>query len=83
MKTSFSGQAVAMPSQLTISAQLPDMVTGTSVSFQCSASGGMPPYSFSQTGFPASLSISSGGLVTGTWPSSNFSYTISVADANG
>jgi hypothetical protein len=39
---------------------------GTPVSLQLSATGGTPPYTWSATGLPAGLSISSGGLISGT-----------------
>src|SRR5262249_52252495 len=39
---------------------------GTAVSLTLSASGGTPPYTFSATGLPAGLSISSSGVISGT-----------------
>jgi hypothetical protein len=39
---------------------------GTAVSLQLSASGGTAPYTWTATGLPAGLSISSSGLISGT-----------------
>ena len=39
---------------------------GTAVSLQLSATGGTPPYTWSATGLPAGLTISSSGLISGT-----------------
>jgi hypothetical protein len=57
---------------------------GTAVSLQLSASGGTGPYTFTATGLPAGLSISSGGLISGT-PSAagSFSVTATARDTKG
>lgn len=50
------------------------------------AAGGSGPYSFSATGLPPGLSISSGGTVSGTPTAiagSPYSVTVTVTDANG
>lgn len=50
---------------------------GTAVSLQLAASGGTAPYTWSATGLPAGLSISSSGQVTGT-PTTAGSYSVKV-----
>ena len=52
-------------------------VVGTPVSLTLSASGGTPPYTWTASGLPAGLSISSGGVISGT-PSTVASYTVTV-----
>ncbi|TQM84747.1 subtilisin family serine protease [Saccharothrix saharensis] len=52
-------------------------VVGTPVSLQLSASGGTAPYTFSATGLPAGLSISSSGLISGT-PTTTGTYSVTV-----
>ncbi|MEU4766790.1 S8 family serine peptidase [Actinosynnema sp. NPDC023794] len=57
-------------------------VVGTAVSLQLSASGGTAPYTFSATGLPAGLSISSSGLITGTpTATGTSSVTVTATDA--
>ena len=55
---------------------------GTAVSLQLSASGGTSPYTWTATGLPAGLSISSTGLISGT-PSAagSFSVTATAKDS--
>jgi hypothetical protein len=55
---------------------------GTAVSLQLSASGGTPPYTWTATGLPTGLSISTGGLISGT-PSAagTFSVTATAKDS--
>lgn len=57
---------------------------GQAYSLQCQAAGGFSPYTWSAAGLPAGLTISSGGLISGT-PTAVFSgnVTLTVADANG
>jgi len=57
---------------------------GTAVSLQLSASGGTAPYTWTATGLPTGLSISSGGLISGT-PSAagTFSVTATAKDTTG
>ncbi|MFC0106965.1 S8 family peptidase [Kibdelosporangium aridum] len=57
---------------------------GTAVNLQLSASGGTPPYTWSATGLPPGLAISSGGLISGT-PSTagTYSVTATAADTAG
>ncbi|MEV1115748.1 S8 family serine peptidase [Actinosynnema sp. NPDC049800] len=57
-------------------------VVGTAVSLQLSASGGTAPYTFSATGLPAGLSISSSGLVSGTpTATGTSSVTVTATDS--
>ncbi|MEO9240608.1 MAG: putative Ig domain-containing protein [Jatrophihabitantaceae bacterium] len=55
---------------------------GTAASLQLSASGGTSPYTWTATGLPTGLSISSSGLISGT-PSAagTFSVTATAKDA--
>jgi hypothetical protein len=55
---------------------------GTPVSLTLSASGGTTPYTFSATGLPTGLSISSSGVISGTpTTAGTFSVTATVHDA--
>ena len=55
------------PAQLAItSSALPNAAVGQAYNQQLTASGGLQPLSWSATGFPAGLSISSSGVITGT-----------------
>ena len=57
---------------------------GTAVSLQLSASGGTSPYTWTATGLPTGLSISSSGLISGT-PSAagTYSVTATAKDSTG
>ncbi|HEX4225570.1 MAG TPA: Ig domain-containing protein [Pseudonocardiaceae bacterium] len=72
-----SGVSVANPGSQT-------GTVGTAVSLQLSASGGSAPYTWTATGLPAGLSISSGGLISGT-PSTagTSSVTATAKDSTG
>jgi hypothetical protein len=50
---------------------------GTAVSLQLSASGGTAPYTWTATGLPSGLSISSGGLISGT-PTTAGTYSVTA-----
>src|SRR5215475_7616398 len=55
---------------------------GTAVSLTLSASGGTPPYTFSATGLPTGLSISTSGTISGTpTTAGTFTVTATVHDA--
>jgi len=60
----------------------PAAVQGQAYSFQFTATGGQTPYSWSATGLPAGLTLSTGGLLSGT-PTANgsFSVTVTVTDS--
>ena len=57
---------------------------GTAASVQLSATGGTPPYTWTASGLPTGLSISSGGLISGT-PSAagTFNVTATARDNAG
>ena len=62
------------------------MQDGVSYSAQFSATGGTPPYTFSATGFPQGLTMTSGGIlggVPGEWSynANNLNGTVTVTDA--
>ncbi len=60
---------------------LPEVAQGQAYSFQMTASGGSGSYTWSATGLPAGLSISAGGLITGTpTVSGTFPVAFSVTD---
>ncbi len=65
---------------------LPGGMVGVSYSAQLTASGGIPPYTWGVTGgaLPAGLSLSTGGLLSGT-PSEygTFNFTVTVTDGGG
>ena len=64
LKLAISGGNLAITPPLPVAGQV-----GVSYSFQLSAQGGVPPYTWStvdNTTLPAGLSLSSGGLITGT-----------------
>jgi hypothetical protein len=50
---------------------------GTAVSLTLSASGGTPPYTFSATGLPTGLSISTSGTISGT-PTTAGTFTVAA-----
>ena len=50
---------------------------GTAASLQLSASGGTSPYTWTASGLPTGLSISSGGLISGT-PSAAGTFNVSA-----
>lgn len=63
-------------------ANLPDGVVGQPYSVQCSAVGGVPPYVWTATGLPAGLTMTPGGLLSGTpTVSGTVSITLSVTDS--
>jgi hypothetical protein len=58
--------------------------TGSPVSLQLSASGGTSPYTWTATGLPTGLSISSSGLISGTASAAgSYSVTATAKDASG
>ena len=57
---------------------------GTAVSLQLSASGGTAPYTWTATGLPAGLSISSGGAISGTpTTAATSNVTVTAKDSTG
>jgi hypothetical protein len=80
----FKGAGSAPPSApLTISTtSLPAGTVGTAYSATLAATGGVSPYTWSASGLPAGLSISSAGNISGTpTASGNFSASITVLDS--
>jgi uncharacterized protein (TIGR03437 family) len=65
-------------------ATLPPGTAGVAYSTPITAAGGVPPYTFSATGLPAGLSLSSSGTLTGivAVPGS-YAFTVKVADSGG
>jgi hypothetical protein len=76
--TVISGVAISTPSPL------PSGVVGTAYSsLQLTATGGTQPYTWSATGLPAGLSVSSSGLLSGTPTTAGgpFSIAVTVKDS--
>jgi hypothetical protein len=65
-------------------ATAPNGTVGVQYSTTFTAAGGTPPYSFSATGQPSTLTMSAGGTLSGT-PNApgNFIVTVTVKDAAG
>ena len=60
-------QLTVQPAALAITtATLPDAQVGVPYSFQLTESGGTPPYTWTETGLPAGLTMSPAGLISGT-----------------
>ena len=55
----------APPLQITTTT-LPNGIVGTAYTARVAATGGLAPYTFTATGLPAGLTMSSGGVITGT-----------------
>ncbi len=67
-------------------ASLPGGLVGASYSQTISATGSVPPYTFTVSAgtLPAGLTLSSGGALTGTLTTAGvFNFTVKAADANG
>jgi uncharacterized protein (TIGR03437 family) len=76
------------PSSLTIvTSSLPPATAGVLYSTTFAANGGKLPYSWSATGLPSWLSLSSVGLLSGIPPAaaagSSYNFTVSVGDSSG
>jgi len=77
------GLTVVFP-PITVSGTPPGGTVGTAYSFSFTATGGAPPYTFSASGLPAGLVISSGGAVSGTPTAAGTSnVTVTVTDSQG
>lgn len=78
-----STTAVTVPLVI-VTSSLPAATVGLPYTAQLTASGGTPPYSWSATGMPAGMTISTTGLISWT-PSAavDVSLSISVSDASG
>jgi len=72
----------ASPLRITSSSQLPAGTLGSSYTFQMAASGGVPPYTWSATGLPAGLTITSAGLISGPiGAAGSISFVVTVTDS--
>src|ERR1700693_4236569 len=84
---SFTLQVNPGPPVITTSSPLPRAKEGTQVNFALQASGGVSPYTWTATGLPAFLSLSTAGLLSGTPPAGgsagSYSFSITVTDAAG
>lgn len=74
---------LASPPIITTASPLPSATVGISYSQAIIASGGTPPYSFSAAIFPAGLTLSAAGILSGI-PSTpgTFTFTVQVRDAS-
>jgi hypothetical protein len=67
-----------VPADLAIvTASLPDGVVGIAYSASLTASGGVPPYSWTVTGLPDGLTATTGGVISGT-PTTPGKFTVVV-----
>jgi hypothetical protein len=75
---------IAPPPLVIPTATAPNGTVGTQYSTTFSATGGAPPYVFSATGQPSTLTMSAAGTLSGT-PAAPGSFTlvVTVKDANG
>ena len=75
---------IAVPTLIITSAAVPSGTVGTALSATFTASGGVPPYTWSATGLPAGLSLSTGGVLSGTPTAPGTpSFTVAVKDNAG
>jgi hypothetical protein len=74
---------IAPPPLVIATASAPNGTVGTAYSVTFSAQGGTPPYVFSATGQPSTLTMSAGGTLSGT-PAApgTFTVAVTVKDAN-
>jgi Putative Ig domain len=73
-----------VPPPLTLNGTIGDLALGTAVNAKFSATGGVPPYSFSAAGALPSGTTFSNAAITGTANTvGTFLFTISVADSTG
>ncbi len=77
-KTSQSFAVTIAPGRLTITTtSLPNGALGAAYSATLAATGGAPPYTWSATGLPTGLAISTAGAMSGT-PTAAGSFTVAV-----
>jgi len=82
--SSASFQVAIAPALAINTTSLPPFQVNAPYSLTLSASGGWPPYNWSVTGLPSTISLASGGQLTGT-PTATGSYNLTecVADSLG
>ncbi|MGO9255739.1 MAG: beta strand repeat-containing protein [Bryobacteraceae bacterium] len=83
-------QVVAIPRLTILTTSLPAGQAGAPYTFTLMATGGLPfpaplpPYKWSATGLPNSLTLSNAGVINGTWTTAgNFNVVITVNDNSG
>jgi hypothetical protein len=80
---SFTIRIAVAPLSIT-TGSLANPTAGTAYSASVAATGGVPPYTFSASGLPAGLSISSGGAISGTTTApGSASVSVTVKDSAG
>ncbi|HKT04237.1 MAG TPA: putative Ig domain-containing protein [Rugosimonospora sp.] len=84
-KTSgFTWTVVAVPAVTSPTSSARSTSQGSSVSLQATVSGGVSPYTWSAANLPTGLSISTGGLISGTASAgTRYLSTVTVTDGNG
>lgn len=76
--------AVSAPTIGISPATLAEVSAGSSMSVAITAAGGAGPYSFSASGLPQGLSLSSAGVLSGSATSAgSHAFTVTATDANG
>ncbi len=78
--------AAAQPPPLITTTTLPGASAGQAYTFSFGATGGVPPYTWSATGLPSFLSISSSGLLSGAFPNGSaptYGFTVFAKDSVG
>ena len=80
--TVIKGGTVVGPLTITSTSPLPNGNPGAAYSTTVAASGGIPPYAWTATGLPSTLSIdSASGVISGTPAAGVSTVTITVTDA--
>jgi uncharacterized protein (TIGR03437 family) len=84
---SFALQVNPGPPSITTTSPLPRAKETTQVSIAFQVSGGAAPYTWTSTGLPAFLNLSSGGFLNGTPPvgssAGSVSFSVTVTDGTG
>ncbi|MBM7772216.1 subtilisin family serine protease [Actinokineospora baliensis] len=79
----FTGEGTGTPTTVTPPGNQSGTV-GTPASLTLSATGGTAPYTWTATGLPAGLSISTGGVISGTpTTAGNYNVTVTATPASG